>query len=287
MSVAFSGEDPALAARMANAHAEAYVAYGLSMRTDASRDALEFLVEQATELRQRVHAAQTKLAAYRAQHGVVALNDPQDDRPNAVLERLTELNKRLTEAETLRMAREADYRLRKRGAQLPTALESPLLASLKENLARLETQYAALLRRYSPEHPNVPEAKAAVEKAREQLKLEIRHLTKGIESAYLAALEHENVLREEVQAPVGAGASAEERVGRIRDARERAPRQPEALRRRSGPHPADRRLRPAARLERLPGATGRAAGGSPADRARESFSRRASCSHWSAASGSR
>ena len=100
VSVAFSAEDPALAARMANAHAEAYVEHGLSMRTGASRDALDFLVEQATELRQRVDAAQAKLAAYRAQHGIVALDDPQDDRPNAVLERLTELNKRLTEAET-------------------------------------------------------------------------------------------------------------------------------------------------------------------------------------------
>jgi capsular exopolysaccharide synthesis family protein len=199
VSVAFSGEDPALTARLANAHAEAYIEHGRIMRRTAAREALDFLVEQATELRKRVDAAEAKLAAYREEHGIVALDDPLDDRPNAVMERLTELNRALTLAETARMAREADYMLlRNGGHSLPTALQSPMLASLKQELARVESVYAALQTRYRPGYPDLVDAKAAVDKAREQLDLEIRNVTHGIESSYLAARDHETALREQV-----------------------------------------------------------------------------------------
>lgn len=191
--VRFSAEDRNYAARMANAHAEAYIAQGLGMRSQASREAKAFLLEQAVELRERVNEAQAKLASYSSEHGIVSLQD----RGSVEIERLAELSTELTQAESERIARETERRLlRERGPDsLPGVLQSPLVNTLKQDLARLEGEYASLASRYRPGFPDLVERKAQLDDARRRLDAEIQHIAGGVEAAYLAARDRESSLR--------------------------------------------------------------------------------------------
>ncbi len=192
----FSGPDPAVAARMANAHARAYIDHGLLMRYQTSEQAQSFLEGKLEELRGRIDHAQVALNDYSHEHGIVSL----DDKANVVIERLADLNARLTEAETERVAREAEFRLiqERQVGSLPAVLASPLVTTLKEALARLEGEYAFLSTRFTPTYPRLAQLRAQITESRRRLGRETRNIVNGIESAFLAAKAKEDELRARV-----------------------------------------------------------------------------------------
>src|SRR3989442_2119988 len=136
VKVGFSTPDPELSARVANAHAEAYISQGLELYTRASKEALRFLEGKLGELKERVEQSENALNRYRRDKGILSL----DDKENIVVERLSDLNKLLTEAEAERIALEAQARLvRKREYDsLPAVINSTLIQTLKRQLARLQ-----------------------------------------------------------------------------------------------------------------------------------------------------
>ena len=189
----FTHEDPVLAAEVINAHADAYIDQGLELKTRASREAQALLEQRLGELKERVTESQRELGEYRSRHRIVSVSD----RANVVVERLADLNERLTEAETRRVTLEADYELSQRYAaeSLPAVLDSPLVNTLKESLAKLEAEQAFLATRFAPGYPRLAQVRAQVAASRRRLQDEVDTIVKGIESSYLAAQSTENELR--------------------------------------------------------------------------------------------
>lgn len=189
--------DPELSARVANAHADAYIRQGLKFRTQANRDAQAFLEKKLGELRVRVEASEGALNRYRRDKGIVSL----DDKENIVSQRLTDLNARLTAAEADRIGLEAQVRLiqSKDYDSLPAVLSSGLIQSLKGELARLEGEYASLSNQFKSSYPRVSQLKAQIEQTRERLEQEIKRVVQGIRSSYLAARGKETELRNNMQ----------------------------------------------------------------------------------------
>src|SRR5262249_42380818 len=93
VKIAFSTPDPELAARVANAHAMAYLRQGIELRSRANEEALQFLDEKLAELKERVEKSEATLNRYRRDRGIISL----DNRENIIVDRLADLNKRLTE----------------------------------------------------------------------------------------------------------------------------------------------------------------------------------------------
>jgi capsular exopolysaccharide synthesis family protein len=194
----FDSSDPELASRVVNAHAAAYIDQGLEFRRRASREARGFLEGKLVELRARVEESEAALNAYRHEHGIVSL----DDKSNVVIERLADINMRLTEAEAERIAREADAALiRNRQAEsLPAVIESLLVRTIKEQLVELEGEHAAMSRKFKPGYPRRAELEAQIRNTRRRLAREIQSIVAGIESAYLAAQANERELRSRMEA---------------------------------------------------------------------------------------
>ncbi len=151
--VAFTSPDPELSARVANAHARAYIRQGLGLRTQANAEALKFLEEKLVELKERVEKSEAALNRYRREKGIISL----DDKENIVVERLADLNKRLTEAEADRIRLEAQVRLiqSRNYDSLPAVIENTLIQTLKDQLSRLEGEYAFLSTRFKPTYPRL------------------------------------------------------------------------------------------------------------------------------------
>jgi polysaccharide biosynthesis transport protein len=196
VKIAFSTPDPALSARVASAHARTYIRQGLELRTWANEDGLRFLEEKLVELKGRVEKSEAALNRYRRQREIISL----DDKENIVVERLADLNKRLTEAEADKIALEAQIQVIQKKAyeSLPAIMNSTVVQMLKQQLAQQEGELVQLSTLFKPGHPRMDQMQAQVEDARHQLRQEIQRVVRGTESAYQAARGKENALRKEM-----------------------------------------------------------------------------------------
>jgi capsular exopolysaccharide synthesis family protein len=197
VKIALSTPDPDLSARLANAHTQAYIQQGVALRSRANEEALRFLEAKLGELKERMEQAEATLNNYRRDKGIISL----DEKENIVVERLADLNKRVTEAEAERIGLEAQVQLiRKRNYDsLPAVISSTLIQTLKEQVARLEGESAQMAAQFKTGYPRLAQLQAQVTETRERLKYEIQHVVGGIESAYLAAEARERELRAKME----------------------------------------------------------------------------------------
>jgi capsular exopolysaccharide synthesis family protein len=193
VKISFSTPQPALSARLADAHADAYSRYGLDLRSKANEEALTFLDGKLLELKERVEKSEAALNNFRRDKGIISI----DDKENLVVDRLVDLNRRLSEAEAQRIALEAQVRVIQKGnyESLPGVVGSALVRTLKTQLGRLEGEYANLAGEFKPGYPALDQLGFQVESTRRRLLREIQTEVKAIEAAYLAADAKEKQLR--------------------------------------------------------------------------------------------
>ncbi len=197
VKLVFNTPDPELSALLANAHAEAYIGQGLKQLTQASGVAQRFLEEELVGLKERVEKSEAGLNRYRRDKGIISL----EDKENIVVERLGDLNKRLTEAEaeTITLAAKVRVIHEMTYDSIPEVVASSLIQSFKGQLVRLEGDYAYLSARFKPEYPRLAQLKAQVEEIRRRLEQETQRVVGGIKSAYQSAKAKEKNLRAKME----------------------------------------------------------------------------------------
>lgn len=191
--IGFTTPHPGLSARMANAHADAYMNYGLDLRARANQEALVFLQNKLLELKERVESSEAALNNYRRQKGIITL----DEKGNLVVDRLIDLNNRLTEAEAQRIALESEVHLIRAGNYdaLPRVRRSPIISTFKSELGRLEGEYAKLAGEFKAGYTPLDTLKLNMEEIRKRLREEIESEVAAIRAAYEAARGNETELR--------------------------------------------------------------------------------------------
>lgn len=196
VDVIFSTPEAELSARLANAHAFAYVRHGQELRSQTNEEAIAFLQKKLLELKERVEQSEASLNNYRRDKGIISL----DEKENFVVDRLADLNKRLTESEAERIALEAQVQtIRKSNFDaLPMVSASPVIQNIKQQLAKYEAEFAALAKEFRPGYPPLDNVKARLDETRTRLGEETRNEVKGIESAYMAARTKEAGLRNQM-----------------------------------------------------------------------------------------
>jgi capsular exopolysaccharide synthesis family protein len=196
VTIAVSSPDPDLSARIANAHATAYIQYGFKLRSQANEEARKFLEGKLGELKERVEKSESTLNEFRRGKGIISL----DEKENIVVDRLADLNRRLTEAEAERIGFEAQARLIKSRQydSLPAVIGNGLIQHLKGQIVQLEAEHAKLSEQYLPGYPRLAQVKAQLEESRTRLSQQINNVVEGINSAYLAAAGKEKDLRKQM-----------------------------------------------------------------------------------------
>ncbi|MDH3443596.1 MAG: GumC family protein, partial [Deltaproteobacteria bacterium] len=196
VKIGFSTPDPMLSANLANAHAEAYMRQERMLRSQANQEARQFLESQIADLKNRVESSEAALNRFRKGKGIISL----DNKENIVVERLADLNRRLTEAEVERIGLESQARLIKRRDydSLPAVINNSLIQSLKGQLVNLEGQYANLAAQFKSGYPPVAKLKAQIDDTRHRLKQQVSAVVEGIKSAYMAAATKEKTLSTEM-----------------------------------------------------------------------------------------
>jgi capsular exopolysaccharide synthesis family protein len=197
VQVGFDTPVPALSAQLANGHAGAYIRYGLSLRSRTNEEALVFLETKLVELKRRIENSEAALNSYRRDNGIISLNEKE----NIVVDRLSDLNRRLTEAEAERISLEAKVRTIRSGKydSLASLASDPVVQNVKNEIARLESEQIQLAKEFKPGYPPLDKVTAQLENSRHRLIAELQNEVQKIQSAYQAARTKEAELRAKMQ----------------------------------------------------------------------------------------
>lgn len=155
ITLTYAHSDPQLAAKIVNRIAETFVRSNLERKTDNSKTTGAILEQRITDLQTQIKQQETQLLEYAKDHQILSLDAAQ----NTVVERLTNLNRQLLEAENERKVAEAAYQ----AAQAPGAADALASGGAREvnetetRLSQLHQRRAQLLVDFTPQWPEVKE----------------------------------------------------------------------------------------------------------------------------------
>jgi len=195
VDVSFEARDPKLAADCVNELAAAFIDLNINMKYAATEQATTFLSEQIKGLQTEIEQKEGQLQGLEAEANIVALSDNE----TTVIDRLSQLNKALTEAQIERSQKEASWNgLKNIGPDyVPEAFSNPIIQKLREDYVRLKRETQKLEERFQPDYPELQRMKVETESARKSLEAETQNLVKGAYSEYQTALKRERSLQEE------------------------------------------------------------------------------------------
>ncbi len=176
--VSAEAADPELAARIANAYAEAFIDRQVQEKREVSRQVSAFLSNYLWNLRTQVEAAEAAVAAYRDTHSLVALRGETltGQALGDVNTALTQLNSEISQKQsTLDELRKLLTRGGSIDASAPV-LASPAIQGLAAREAEQSAVLAQLRVRFGDSHPQYLAAVAQLDKVRQQIRAEIGKL---------------------------------------------------------------------------------------------------------------
>lgn len=173
----FSGSDPAFTATVANAFVKAYLDTTLELRTAPARDYSAFFDANAKLLRDKLEAAQTKLSRFQQSTGLVV----SDERLDVETQRLNELNAQLVTVQSAA----ADSQSRQvqalaQGDRMLDVMANPMVAGLRQEIARQESTLEQMSGRLGESHPSVKELKLGIADNRTRMDAEIKRAQSSV-----------------------------------------------------------------------------------------------------------
>jgi polysaccharide biosynthesis transport protein len=169
ISLEVKSKDSILAAQIANALAEGYIADQLEAKFRRIRRTNNWLKERIAVLRQKVSEAETEVESFRNRSGLTGLLR-QPGEPNA--QEMSQMNAELVNARARRSEAEARLREAKKSAEI---LDSPLIHTLKERAAELDREIAERSTEYGPAHPIIVNLQAQKKDVLDKIASEISH----------------------------------------------------------------------------------------------------------------
>ncbi len=176
INIGYQAPDPAFAAAIANAFSQAYMETNLELKVNPAQQYAQWFGDQTKEVREKLEAAQRKLSAYEQEHGVLA-GDGRFDVENM---RLAELNSQLSAAQGQRAESSSRERQVAAAESLPEVMANPVVASLKTELARLQTDHSQLAERLGPNHPMIRELNEKIAEQRQRVAAETQRVANSL-----------------------------------------------------------------------------------------------------------
>jgi polysaccharide biosynthesis transport protein len=197
IQISYTHPDPRFASEITNTLVKTFIEENFRTKYDSASQTSDWLSRELADLQLKVQTGEEKLVRYQKDHGILGV----DEKQNIVTEKLAELNKELTEAETDRIEKEADYKLAMNGDPDSFTKITPegrdagrLLDKLREKEADLETQYAMATTEFGSGYPKVTELSNQLRQVRNAIETEKKNMLEKMRDEYLAAAQRENLL---------------------------------------------------------------------------------------------
>jgi succinoglycan biosynthesis transport protein ExoP len=209
IKVSYRSPDKDLTATVVNTLMSTYTENNFKSRFDSTMQASDWLSKQLVDLQMKVESSQEKLVRYQKEHEILGI----DEKQNITTQKLDELNKALTAAESERMDKESVYRLVQSGdadtiASAASVLDatgtggqqaSSLLEGLRSKEADVKIQAAELSTQFGPSYPKVAQLNGQLKEIDAQILIETKKVAGKIRGQYMAALQRENMLHDALE----------------------------------------------------------------------------------------
>jgi capsular exopolysaccharide synthesis family protein len=197
MEVSYESTDPALAARILNAHLENFKAQNIQSHYEATLEATRFLTSQLNELKLTVKQSEDARINYERQNQIWSV----DDKSNITTQRLADLDKQLTDAQGETLKKQALYEYAKAGDidAVPEIRADALLQDLQKKRADLAMTYTEALNQYGPNFPKVQRVQAQMKEVENQIARESKGIVLQLESDYREAKQREELIRQALE----------------------------------------------------------------------------------------
>jgi succinoglycan biosynthesis transport protein ExoP len=194
IDVTFDAQDPQLAAQVANAHVQNYIEQNFRSKYDATTQASTWLSSELEELRIKVEKSEDDRLAYERANQIWQTDDKQD----ITTQKLGDLSKALTEAQTSLAQKEALYRMATSGNvdALPAISGSGYVMDLSKKKTDLDQAYADALNQYGPNYPKAQRLAEQQKQVAGALDTARKAAIDGITDDYNTARSHVELLQE-------------------------------------------------------------------------------------------
>ena len=197
MEVTYESSDPVQAARMLNAHLDSYKAQNMQGRYAATTEATTWLQVQQADLKRKVEKSENDRINYERQNQIWGV----DDKQNMTTQRLLDLNKELTDAESETLKKRALYEFAESGAldAVPQIRDNPVLQDMQKRRADLSLLYTDGLNQYGPNFPKVQRLQAQIKEMDDQIAKERKGITVQLRSDYDEAKARQDLLTQRLE----------------------------------------------------------------------------------------
>jgi capsular exopolysaccharide synthesis family protein len=211
LDVSFESTDPQLAARIVNAHIATYVEQNFRSKYESTTHASDWLADQLNDFKIKVQRSEDARIAYERQNQIWTL----DDKQNMTTQRLADINRQFTDAQSERMKKESLYEFAKAGDldAVPQVQSNAALTDLLKKQRDSSAEYTDAVAQYGPNFPKVQRLKTELKDIEDSIEKEKRKVLEVLESDYREARQRETLLSQALdQAKVEANQMSEKLV---------------------------------------------------------------------------
>ncbi|MGB3608801.1 MAG: chain length determinant protein EpsF [Cellvibrio sp.] len=199
LSISFKARNPELAARIADAFAQAYIQTNLELRIEPAKQITQWYDLQLETLRENLMDRQNALAAYQEEHGIIATTDRLDLETS----KLTELSSMLLAVQGQRLdeqSRSKQLDGSKPGALPEHVLTNPQVQKISDELSKAQARRAEVGAQVGSNHPMYRQAQREVEALQTQLQRTLNQVGGILRSSVELSQSREEQLKAEVAA---------------------------------------------------------------------------------------
>jgi polysaccharide biosynthesis transport protein len=194
IEVSFTAQDPHLAAMVVNTHLQNFIEQNFRSKYDATTQASNWLSAELEELRMKVEKSENDRLAYERANQIWQI----DEKQNITTQKLADLSKAVTDAQTALATKQALYQMATSGDidALPAIHDSPLVQDLLKRKDDLAQQYSDALDQYGPNFPKVQRLAVQQKEVEQSLANARKGAVASIKEDYETARDHVAILEE-------------------------------------------------------------------------------------------
>lgn len=200
IAVRFAASDPNLAAKLVNAHVQAYLASQVAAKTDTVKEADASVKSQLDALAAKLLQSEETLQNYRDVNRLTGLG-----ATSVIAQQVSDLDATLTATQAEAISKQAHYDELQAAARSPNSavsadiLASPAVERLRGQEATLKSKFAQLSSKYGDAHPEMRDLKAQIQDVDRAIGAEINKVVQAAANELRVARSREATLKANLQ----------------------------------------------------------------------------------------
>jgi polysaccharide biosynthesis transport protein len=194
LDVTFAATDPEMAAKAVNTHIANFIEENFRSRYEATTQASNWLANQLDELKAKVERSEDARINYERANQIWTIDEKQD----ISTQKLADINRELTAAQSDRIAKEAVYQSAQAGNYdaIPAVRDSTVIQDIERQQSQLSTQYADAISQYGPKFPKVVRLQEQINQLDNAVTKEKLNIANEVEAEYRGARQREVLLQQ-------------------------------------------------------------------------------------------